>query len=1074
MFPRHPVEGAPEVDIDALGSRDEEASREQPAGLVHSAEIGMESGTAADEGDDLELTGAYEKLPSSLAVTCVIDPIAHTDADWVVRGARYRPFSVRINGQSLTWYARAPFEVRGRVSLDILRGSHRKTMTLSGESFGDGEAQIDVSVYTRESTLSSQNGETLATFILENCHSGVGQESILFQTELEICTLGQFAFRPFAERPLIDSTDEEMAELALLFRNTRTFARGHGCAANWGEPVGDCVDRIWAETLPTYEGPSPTPDITVVDEAGCPSALSVEMKLLANGSSVGDSKLERVLESYEAWIEEQKQVVPTLQTQYVKAAKTNLQRCEVALSRMRAGLKVVQGDERARLAFKLANEAILMQQYRSRLPKREFTLKGMRTNFSTPMPIDPQIEDSRASWRAFQIGFFLSVIPELVDPTDSQRENVDLIFFPTGGGKTEAYLGAAAFAIIHRRLENPEDSGTTVMMRYTLRLLSAQQFSRASSLIAVLEHMRRRPGLNLGTEPISIGIWVGGGATPNRWKDAIRDHGDMSKSPDATNRFLLRKCPWCGARFGYSRLARGKGMLHGYERVGQRIEFVCPDVGCPFGGRSSLPIHVVDDGIYAARPSFLLGTVDKFAMLAWRTEARRLFGLGIDGERELSPPNLIIQDELHLISGPLGSMVGIYEPVIEELCTDRRHIPPVRPKIIAATATIRNFKTQIRDLYGREEATLFPPNGLEQGHSFFAEPAVNEDGTFKPGRRYLGIHAPALRSMQSTQVRVLSAALVGGMRLEPEQRDPYWTNLCFFNSLRELGNTVSLLQSDIPDYLKGWAAREGVDRISMRMPKNVRELTSRRSEEITKALEELEVSLETSKTQTVDISLASSIVEVGVDIDRLSLMTIVGQPKSTAQYIQVSGRVGRKWKEAPGLVLTLYGVSKPRDRSHFERFREYHERLFAGVEPTSLTPFAEPVVRRGLQGAAASFVRQTTAYGTPFPFPNEAFDRGVELVRSRARQVDPNGEELVSKYRDSLVRKANAWNRTEWDGNQQGGSVTDGLMRYAGSVGTEESLPMWEVASSMRNVDAECQLRVSTYYAELDGEGTNE
>jgi ATP-dependent helicase YprA (DUF1998 family) len=479
---------------------------------------------------------------------------------------------------------------------------------------------------------------------------------------------------------------------------------------------------------------------------------------------------------------------------------------------------------------------------------------------------------------------------------------------------------------------------------------------------------------------------------------------------------------------------------------------------------------VVDEDIYASRPTFTMGTVDKFAMLAWKSSAHSLFGLEADGKRTVSPPELIIQDELHLISGPLGSMVGLYEPVVDSLCTDRRGGQKKVPKIIASTATIRRYEKQVLDLYGRSRVALFPPHGLEESRAFFAEPAVNEDGSLAQGRRYLGVMAPSLGSIQSAQVRVAAAALQGRAEIPAGQEDGYWTNLNFFNSLRELGNTVSLLQSDIPDYIKGKAFRDGIDSHDVRYPTNRMELTSRRrSDDIPRAIEELEVTSQSA--DCIDVCLASNIIEVGVDIDRLSLMTIVGQPKTTAQYIQVSGRVGRRWHERPGLVVTIYGASKPRDRSHYEHFRDYHERLYAEVEPTSLTPFAWPVLRRGLHGAAVALLRQSNATSSVFPFPDVEFDAAISVIRQRAAVVDP--KELDVLDAEAARRRAEGvnWNRTVWDGNVLGGDPLQGLMRYPGSAAvTGTKAPIWDVPSSMRNVDAECRLRITTGYDLVDGE----
>ena len=449
-----------------------------------------------------------------------------------------------------------------------------------------------------------------------------------------------------------------------------------------------------------------------------------------------------------------------------------------------------------------------------------------------------------------------------------------------------------------------------------------------------------------------------GANTPNTHLSAQNDLKRL-QSGKGENRFLLNKCPWCAAAMGPSQKkgrAR-KQLTPGYKKSGDGITLHCPDSKCDFSHQ--LPVLIIDEDIYQQQPSLLIGTVDKFAQLSWRSDARRLFGIDEHGQRQLAPPALIIQDELHLISGPLGTMVGLYEPLIEDLCTDKRLPSPSKPRIVCSTATIRRYKEQSRALYGRTSTYLFPPSGLEAEDSFFAvyaredNPAsTGEKPPLKAGRKYLGIMAPGLGSLQTLQVRAFTA-LLQAPRFLPEKadetpevpenaRDPWWTLLTFYNSLRELGGGLTLFQSDIQDYWREIQKRYGKN-FPYRYLNQIEELTSRlRNDEVPDAIRKLEVTTDSETEKAIDACIASSIIEVGIDIDRLSLMCIVGQPKTTAQYIQVSGRVGRKWWERPGLVCTLYSPGKPRDRSHYEHFRSYHQKLYAQVEPTSVTPFSEP------------------------------------------------------------------------------------------------------------------------------------
>jgi hypothetical protein len=429
----------------------------------------------------------------------------------------------------------------------------------------------------------------------------------------------------------------------------------------------------------------------------------------------------------------------------------------------------------------------------------------------------------------------------------------------------------------------------------------------------------------------------------------------------------------------------------------------------------------------------------------------------------VEPPDLVIQDELHLISGPLGSLAGLYESLIDELCTDHRGGRDRRPKLVTSTATIRRSEQQIRGLYGRTASVLFPPRGLDADDSFFATYARDSNGTLQPGRLYVGIHGPGLGSLQTAQVRAFAALLQAGAALDREDRDPWWTLAVFFNSLRELGTSLSLLQSDIPDYLKVLRNRLGLRPEDLRPLWNILELTGRlRNDEIPKAIDELEIPAGGAR-RAVDICLASNIVEVGIDIDRLSLMAVVGQPKTTSQYIQVTGRIGRKWWESPGLVATIYSASKPRDRSHYEKFRTYHERLYAQVEPTSVTPFSPPVLDRALHAVLVAYVRQLGTEGAPpRPVPDDLISAAEELLLARVRIVDPAELENLGDVFQARYREWRRWRRIKWT------QASDGeipLIRPAGSYATRAAARLsWPVPQSLRNVDAECRAEITLSY----------
>ncbi|MGP5396534.1 helicase-related protein [Arthrobacter rhombi] len=1064
-------------DVDLTGMTGIAQSGETPEGPIIEVRGKLRHDEA--DSDDFDLTDANNFKPSAMAISFQCRVPTKSSFDFSVTGASYEKISVHISGvkKTVDWWLRKPFELVGNVRGSVLlhETNQLKIVALTPVS-GAPTVVPTTKVFSRSVPGSDDPHLRLVTVAVANEALGTGPKSALFQMGFTVTAKEKLCIEPYPEAEQPDRGKEEQS-IDLLYRNNRTYAIGHGCAAEWGSQEGISSPWVSAVAMPAHEVVSLTPNVYLTDEDGnyvldaegnrCP--VTVSMLELANGTQEGNDQVDTVLRLYEEWITKQERLIAGLHLRFQPAAKLHMKGAREALNRMRLGWQLVGTDEIAGRAFRWANEAMLYQQMRSNLPLREVKVDKkdvLRVVGAHPSLVIPT---GKGTWRPFQIAFVLASLPELVDPTRPTRSLVDLIFFPTGGGKTEAYLGASAISLLSRRLRNPQDAGTDTLMRYTLRLLTAQQFLRAASLICVLEEIRERNSGDLGSSPFGIGIWLGGTSTPNTWAKAVEVVGKLGRDPYEQNLFLLLRCPWCGTQMGTKPKAGGGQHVIGYEKIagGKKVLLRCVDPQCRYARRAGLPVHVVDEDIYSVRPSIVIGTVDKFAMMAWRPMARRLFGLG-DGEREVSPPNLIIQDELHLISGPLGSMVGLYESIISDLCTDHRFSEPVPPKIIASTATIRRYEDQIKGLFGRESVALFPPHGLDEGHSFFAEPAILPDGSPEPGRRYLGIMSASLGSMQTVQVRVAAATLQGATKVPEPNRDGYWTNVNFLNSLRELGNTVSLLESDVPDYLTGLIRRDG---IVPRWPRNTMELTSRRrSDEIPKAIEQLQVRYE--QNDCVDICLASNIIEVGVDIDRLGLMTIVGQPKTTAQYIQVSGRVGRRPDISPGLVVTIYGAAKPRDRSHYERFRTYHQQLYAQVEPTSVTPFATPVLRRALHAATISHVRQNAPQIMPYPFPKAEYEAAIQLIRARASLSDPDEVPVLDRMARQRAKEWAGWERTVWEANQPPwGDPKQGLMRFAGTLPDLESKAMiWDVPTSMRNVDAECRLAISLAYANEDAE----
>ena len=1058
--------------------------------------------------DDAELDGlklARIRKPQSMGVTFLADCSADESLILTIEGGRYRKVegisvqdSVNSEGKgirgkrNLVWWVRVPVSLEAELKLRCLQSeAPLRPVAIDVQTPGLPELKLTVEIQSRpvpqRLNLDTPKSARLVTITLVN------RSKIKNRNEIDTLSLFQsrFSVRPKSEGSTIlhplpkwrNGSDEEEQAIDLLYRNQHSFASGHGCAGDWEADEGQrFARRIVAEPIPCQETPPVTPELVhpVTNQL-----VELAILPLATGADGWISPLEELASLYGSWIEEKKVEADRLAERYKSAAKKHLDTASNCLARILAGLELIRTNEEVAKAFHLANEAVLLQQLAGRTGVRLIKYNPEVRRLSWEREITkPSLEHTNAptlKWRPFQIAFLLMNLQGLWAGDSDDRLIADLIWFPTGGGKTEAYLATTAFLLFARRLQNSEDIGTGVIMRYTLRLLTAQQFQRAAGLICAMETIRNQAPLLLGTSPFSIGIWVGGGTTPNTRQASIDGYNDAKRAgPDKYSHVMLR-CPWCGSQMGPRKRYTGKTCsepgdfkyaLDGLSIEGvaatRRVSIHCPDSKCDF--HNGLPVCVVDEEIYGNAPSLLIGTVDKFAMLAWKPEARLIFGIDEDGTQRVSPPGLIIQDELHLITGPLGSMVGLYEGVIEELCTDRRNNQCVRPKIIASTATTRASTRQIADLFAREHTAVFPPPGLEATDSFFARYARDGEGKIMPGRLYMGILARSYGSGLTVNVRVFSALLEAAKCLPETERDPWWTLLVFYNSLRELGSGLTLFGADIPERLADLRGRWRPEQKHRRYLNNVLELTGRLSNsEVPAALEGLERKF--SDNKVVDACLASNIIEVGVDVPRLGLMSVSGQPKNTAQYIQATGRVGR---EAPGLVVTIYDNRKSRDLSHLEQFSSYHRTLYAAVEPSTVTPFTIQVMERALHGAFISWIRQKlprTSSAQPSQIENESpilnaikqfgihyLNRLKFLLRN-----DPTAQSQAEKlFRSVLRRRMDSWLKNKpvkWENQDMTGESEDvPLMRWYGRACKPEwEVSVWPTPTSMRGVDAECE-----------------
>ncbi|HAT4169819.1 TPA: helicase [Clostridium perfringens] len=913
------------------------------------------------------------------------------------------------------------------------------------------------------------------TVVLVNQYEGEkNYKKCFFQPEIKVSTENnniKFIEHSYMNRKGNGIINDEDLVYELLYRNKKSYAVGHGVAI--GQDVNNKTGKgiIYTDFMPSFEVPQLEFNVEGLENSE--DVLSM-FELSDFSHRDKDSKISLLhdfCKAYESWIRELEERCRDIDKIFKKVAEKQIYKCKNALNRMKKGINILYENETVYSAFLLMNKAMLMQRAHSKLNGGEFDRYPGDKEF--PKIDYLSIERKEASWRAFQLAFILMNIEGISDSSSLDRDIVDLIWIPTGGGKTEAYLGLTAFTIFLRRLRDPENGdGTTIIMRYTLRLLAAQQFVRASILICACEKIRREfKNYNLGKEEISIGLWVGDSPTPNKNSKAkelykkltstVSSEYELEKLKRENNKFQVLKCPWCGTKLEVDYVDGKKKGLWGYEYNKRNIIF-CPERRCDFSRK--LPIQVVDEELYKNPPTLLFGTVDKFASLPWNGEVANLFGL--DKKSKRKQPELIIQDELHLISGPLGSMVGLYETAIDAMCSDICKENGVRPKIIASTATIKRAKEQCKMLFNRE-VEQFPPSGINIEDSFFIkEIPIN----IKHGRKYVGI-MPSGKTPTTIQIRLYTSILEGIKFIDASDEviDKYWTLVGYFNSIRELGKTSTLVVDDIASNNIRYMKRllKGNDIRYVGFPK---ELTSRiESTEIVKILKNLENNYKGNKEKNynvIDVLLASNMISVGVDVSRLNIMVITGQPKQTSEYIQASSRVGRKY---PGIVFTLYNQSKTRDRSHYELFYSYHQTFYKYVEPTSITPFSDQAREHGLHAVFISMVRHLLKLiddeeANNFSCNIENLDKIKEFILQRVKDIDRSGlKDTVSDTENELEKIIEIWD------NKVKTATSEDIVCYKSNKYNKNLLiPFLEVnetnafptMQSLRNVDNEAKVDI--------------
>lgn len=821
-------------------------------------------------------------------------------------------------------------------------------------------------------------------------------------------------------------TDEEK-ELEFRYRNINVYGIGHAVALDWFKlESGNTV--LSTAFMPKVEVPSVTANTANTANNESNNLNFKYLSTIHKSEAVLDS-LENFVLDYENWINKESKKLTELSEHDKATVKKLADKMLEAKERMSGGVSFLRENKLARIAFAYTNASMLKQ---------------MNPNIESK-----DIQNEKYNWRPFQLAFILMSLESVVNEESKFRDTVDLIWFPTGGGKTEAYLGVMAFIFVFRRLKYPDSSaGTVAIMRYTLRLLTSQQFLRAAKVVSALELLRRCNSKLLGAEPFSLGLWVGAGSTPNTITKAyenIKD-GDFTK-------LGLTFCPWCNQAF------KPKNYVFGNES----FHFECGNFDCEFGKseQPKLPCNTIDEELYKNPPTLLLATVDKFARLAWEERAVSFFG-----RKPNRPPELIIQDELHLISSELGSIVGLYEVGIEAALALRH----VYPKYIASTATIKNAKTQVKLLYGRK-MSMFPPSGYSHDDSYFAKamPTSQKDGRLYIG--YLAYNRSRSKSIEPLAGLTLAAPQVFYHDRE-EYLDAWWTQIVYHGSLKGLGSSQSAYNSDVLGYMnKQYHKKYEKDHIKLERNLTIDSLTSNQGpEKNNQVFKNLE--LENDKANAIDVALATNMVSVGLDVDRLSLMIINGQPLTTAEYIQASSRVGRG--NVPGIVFVNFYKNQTRSLSHYENFKPYHESFYRFVEPTSLTPFTEQALKKALHAALIIAIRMGDIGLTKnrdadhFSSSNPSVKRAIKIVQARLRAAiqGPFNSEFEADKEKTLYKKAKESLDQcidEWDFKVKEVKKNRTQLVYSASDNAAYSLikafekvnsaALWPTLTSMRSVE---------------------
>lgn len=713
----------------------------------------------------------------------------------------------------------------------------------------------------------------------------------------------------------------------------------------------------------------------------------------------------RAMDRYrQVWEQERQRYIegdPNWEAEYSSEFERDRQRFEDEIERFRSGCELIRTNPDVRQAFQLTNETF------RRGPKSE--------------------------WRLFQIVFLVSQLPGIAALSDSNspgiadRNQVDIIYFPTGGGKTEAYLATIVFHCFFDRLRG-KAAGVTAWTRFPLRLLTLQQTQRVADVIGMAELVRceqQDPRLS-GTDvdSFAVGYFVGQGGSPN---EIINPRGNAYASSEAQVTWSKVNDPT--ARQDWKRVVRCPSCRTAtvrldFDTASTRLIHRCGQPDCRFP-EGIIPVYIVDNEIYRYLPCVIVGTIDKLAGIGNQRKFALIFGQ-VDGRCShhgyyngrccqkdctdvnrlqksipfgLSGPTLFVQDELHLLKEGLGTFDGHYETFTQRLLHEVGQEQPL--KIIASSATIEAFDRQVNHLYGRnpDQARVFPGPGPTLGQSFYAETLPH------PQRLYVGV-IPHNKTIFNTILELIEhyhrevqglQQLPAGMpnpyggvlaSSTPEWRellDCYATSLTYFLANRELNSLRTDLEGDVIPHLQ----RDGL------LAFEISELTgSTSTDDVSRILERLEGPAPLGSPP--DAVLATSMVSHGVDVDRFNAMIFYGMPRQNAEYIQASSRVGRSHV---GIVFACLHPVRERDRSHYAYFIKFHEFLGQLVEPVAINRWSKFSVNRTLPGLFMAVLLQLVANRSGESNPNRYYM--IDFVRGKVSDGSLRPEHFIPILEDA-------------------------------------------------------------------------